>query len=65
MKKRAGKRLRAPLTRNTLQTWLKTNKPGHQTAKKDGVNKFIMHNGAPVAHGRTWRELAVKVGMPV
>ena len=64
MKKRTGKRLRAPLTRNSLQIWLKKHKPGHTTAKKDGVNKFIMQNGVPVAYGRTWRELAAKVGMP-
>ena len=65
MKKRTGRRMKAPLTRNSLQTWLKINKPGHTTGKKGKVSKFIMHNGAPVAHGRTWRELAAKVGMPV
>lgn len=64
MQKQAGKRLRAPLTLNSLQVWLKTHKPGHTTHKKGKVVKFIMHNGVPVAHGRTWRELAAKVGMP-
>lgn len=64
MRKRAKQRLRAPLTRNTLQTWLKLNKPGYTTYKKNGAAKFVMQNGAVVANGRTWRELAAKVGMP-
>lgn len=63
MRKQAKPRLRAPLTRNSLQVWLKINKPGCTTFKKDGAAKFIMQNGAVVAHGRTWRECAAKVGM--
>jgi len=64
VKKRTGTRLRAPLTRNTLQTWLLQNKPGLKTVRRGKVEKFVMQNGAVVANGRTWRELATKVGMP-
>ena len=63
MRKQAKPRLRAPLTRNTLQTWLSINKPGHKTFKKSNQNMGIVHNGAVVAHGRNWREVAKQVGM--
>ena len=63
MRKQAKPRLRAPLTRNMLQTWLFINKPGHTTFKNDKQTMVIVQNGAVVAHGRNWREVARQVGM--
>ena len=65
MRKQAKQRLRAPLTRNTIQIWLARHKPGHKTFKKDKQNVGVIHNGAVVAHGRTWRDVAKQVGMSV
>jgi hypothetical protein len=62
---KAKPRLRAPLTRNSLQTWLSINKPGYKTFKQDKQTMGILHNGAVVAHGRNWREVAKQVGMSV